>query len=295
MRSDFFSRFTEFSIDEVMFSAESGTRSHAARQRKSPESEFEYMNSHNGLPRTIKSGRNRTDTTSENEIALSACRHSSPKRLFAYDSESVGMSTNASEPTTAIGRYNSGNAIPIAEPNTYIDCSLLKPVEISRNGTNTAVMYEFMLDDVRVSVIGAEVASNGFISPLGLFSLPPTPKNTPTQHAADTRHDKLIDAAAEVAFAPIVTKSTMHMTMRETCSTSSIALTVRNFLFPHRVPRKAEYTLVSITEGSIIITNVIEVESVNSAEIGVLSTITATHNSREVQHSRISAAEVNEC
>ena len=52
----------------------------------------------------------------------------------------MGIIAKASEPTTVMGRYKSGSAIPTDDPNTYMDCSELSPLDISKNGIAMAIM-----------------------------------------------------------------------------------------------------------------------------------------------------------
>ena len=86
--------------------------------------------------------------------------------------ETVGIITNASDPTTVIGRERRGIAIPTPEPKSAMDSSRENPLEIRRKGTAIATKELITLLAARDTVMGVEDLSSGIICPLGLFSLP---------------------------------------------------------------------------------------------------------------------------
>ena len=126
-------------MDDAMFSNDSGINSHADFLRNMPASVLLYINVPRSSPSEAYTGSTIAAITSENVSAFSICFCMLALSFSAYACDSVGIMTNASEPTTVIGRYKSGSDIPTHEPYMYMDWSVLSPLDISKNGTAIAI------------------------------------------------------------------------------------------------------------------------------------------------------------
>ena len=79
----------------------------------------------------------------------------------------MGIITYASDPTTVMGIYNSGMAMPMLDPKIYSACSLVCPMPTKIMGTTSATAEFTTLDDARTKVMGTDELTRGAMCPLG--------------------------------------------------------------------------------------------------------------------------------
>ena len=80
--------------------------------------------------------------------------------------------TKAREPTTVMGIYKRGMAMPTLAPYVYSASSLVAPFNESRKGTASATRELSTLDEARTMVTGALERRSGFKTGRGSASRP---------------------------------------------------------------------------------------------------------------------------